>query len=52
MNMTGYFHHRDRVFSLVVIVLATIFYSMIGGMDEPYSSGALAASTYPRLILA
>jgi putative tricarboxylic transport membrane protein len=52
MNMTGYFHHRDRVFALVVIVLATIFYSMIGGMDEPYSSGALAASTYPRLILA
>ena len=52
MNMTGFFHHRDRVFALVLIVLASIFYALIGGMEEPYSPGALAASTYPRLILA
>ncbi len=52
MTMTGFFHHRDRVFALVLIVLASIFYALIGGMDEPYSPGALAASTYPRLILA
>ena len=52
MNMTGFFHHRDRVFALVLIVLASIFYSLIGGMDEPYSPGAMSASTYPRLILA
>ena len=52
MTMTGFFHHRDRAFALVLIVLASIFYALIGGMDEPYSAGALAASTYPRLILA
>jgi len=52
MNMTGLFHHRDRVFALVLIVLASIFYALIGGVEEPYSPGALAASTYPRLILA
>ena len=52
MAMTGVFHHRDRVFALVLIVLASIFYTLIGGMEEPYSPGALAASTYPRLILA
>ena len=52
MTMTGFFHQRDRVFALVLIVLASIFYALIGGMDEPYSPGALAASTYPRLVLA
>ena len=50
--MTGFFKHRDRVFALVLIVVASIFYTLIGGMEEPYSPGALAASTYPRLILA
>lgn len=49
--MTGFFHHRDRVFALVLIVLASIFYALIGGLEEPYSPGALSASTYPRLIL-
>ena len=49
--MTSFFHHRDRVFALVLIVLASIFYALIGGMDEPYSPGALAASSYPRFIL-
>jgi putative tricarboxylic transport membrane protein len=52
MNVTGFFQNRDRVFALVLIVLASIFYALIGGMEEPYSSGALSASTYPRLILA
>ena len=51
MTMTGFCQHRDRVFALVLIVLASICYSLIGGMEEPYSTGALAASTYPRLIL-
>ena len=51
INMTGFFQHRDRVFALLLIVLASIFYALIGGMEEPYSPGALAASTYPRLIL-
>ena len=51
MNMTGFIQHRDRVFALVLIVLASIFFALIGGMEEPYSPGALAASTYPRLIL-
>jgi hypothetical protein len=51
-TLTGFFQHPDRVFALVLIVLASIFYALIGGMEEPYSSGALAASTYPRLILA
>jgi hypothetical protein len=50
-TMTDFFHHRDRVFSLVLIVLASIFYALIGGVDEPYSPGALAASSYPRFIL-
>ena len=51
MNMTGFIQHRDRVFALVLIVLASIFFALIGGLEEPYSPGALAASTYPRLIL-
>lgn len=51
INMTGFFHHSDRVFALVLIVLASIFYALIGGVEEPYSPGTLAASTYPRLIL-
>ena len=51
MSVTGFFHHRDRAFALVLIVLAAIFYALIGGMEEPYSSGALSASTYPRFIL-
>ena len=51
MTMTDFFQHRDRVFALVLIVLASICYTLIGGMEEPYSPGALAASTYPRLIL-
>ena len=52
MNVTGFLQNRDRVFALVLIVLASIFYALIGGMEEPYSSGSLSASTYPRLILA
>ncbi len=52
MTMTGFVQNRDRVFALVLIVLASIFYALIGDMEEPYSPGALAASTYPRLILA
>ena len=52
MNVTGFFQHRDRVFALVLIVLASIFYALIGGMEAPYSSGDLAASSYPRFILA
>ena len=50
-TMTNFAHHRDRVFALVLIVLAAIFYGLVGGMEEPYSSGALSASTYPRFIL-
>ena len=49
--MTGFFLHRDRVFALVMIVLASIFYALISGLEDPYSPGALSASTYPRLIL-
>ena len=52
MTRTGFFHHRDRVFALVLIVLGTILFAAIGGVEEPYSPGALSASTYPRLILA
>jgi hypothetical protein len=50
--MKAFFRHPDRVFALVLIVLATFLYALIGGMDETYSPGALSASTYPRLILA
>ena len=50
-TMTGSFFHPDRVFALVLIVLASVFYALIGGVEEPYSPGDLAASTYPRLIL-
>ena len=49
--MTGFFQHSDRAFAFVLIVLASIFYALIGGMQEPYSPGAFSASTYPRLIL-
>ena len=52
MNVTNFLHNRDRLFALVLIILASVFYTLIGGMEEPYSSGALAASTYPRFILA
>ena len=51
-KIKGIFRHRDRTFALVMLVLAAVFYALIGGMEEPYSPGAMAASTYPRLILA
>jgi putative tricarboxylic transport membrane protein len=51
MGLFNYFRHKDRLFAIVIIVMAIIMYVIIGDMDEPYSPGALAASTYPRLIL-
>jgi len=51
MGIINYFRHQDRLFALAIIVLAIIMYVIIGDMDEPYSPGALSASTYPRLIL-
>jgi putative tricarboxylic transport membrane protein len=51
MGIINYFRHQDRLFALVIIVMAIIMYVIIGDMDEPYSPGALSASTYPRLIL-
>jgi len=51
MGIINYFRHQDRLFALAIIVMAIIMYAIIGDMDEPHSPGALAASTYPRLIL-
>lgn len=42
----------DRLFSLLLIVMAVIGYGMIGGMEEVYEPGEIQASTYPRIILA
>ena len=47
----NFFRNSDRVFALILIIMASIMYYLISGMEEPYSTGALAASTYPRLIL-
>jgi len=52
MGLVNYFRQQDRLFALVLIAIAIIMYAIIGDMEEPYSRGALAASTYPRLILA
>ncbi|WP_172378403.1 tripartite tricarboxylate transporter TctB family protein [Vibrio sp. Vb339] len=41
----------DRFFSIALIGISAMLYSMLGGMDEATSPGELAASTYPRLLL-
>lgn len=51
MGLINYFRHQDRIFALITIGIALIMYVVIGQMEEPHSPGAMAASTYPRLIL-
>ena len=51
MKIITYLRHKDRIFALVMIVFSVVMYVLIGGLEEPYSPGALAASTYPRLVL-
>lgn len=41
----------DRFFAIVLIGISALLYAMLGGMDEAYSPGELAASTYPRMLL-
>jgi putative tricarboxylic transport membrane protein len=43
--------NSDRLFAVLSIAFASVMYVIIGGMEEPYSPGALAASSYPRLVL-
>ena len=52
MSIVKYFRHSDRIFALIVITVSVFLYVLIGDMDEAYSPGAMAASSYPRLILA
>ncbi|MGK0298856.1 MAG: putative tricarboxylic transport membrane protein [Gammaproteobacteria bacterium] len=51
MRIVNFFRHSDRIFAVIVITISAILYLLIGGMDEAYSPGAMAASSYPRLIL-
>ncbi len=51
MSPLRWFANTDRLFAVLLIAFASVMYVIIGGMDEPYSPGALAASTYPRLVL-
>jgi hypothetical protein len=51
MNVAGFLRNQDRIFALLMIAISSVMYGLIGGMEEAYSPGALAASTYPRLLL-
>ena len=51
MKVIDFFKNSDRIFALMMIIMSVVMYFLIGGMDEPYSPGALSASTYPRLVL-
>ena len=51
MNTINYFRNQDRLFALVLIGLAAIMFAITGSMEEPRAPGALAASTYPKLVL-
>lgn len=52
MKVINFFKNSDRLFALMMIIIAMVMYALIGGMDEPYSPGAMSASTYPRVVLA
>jgi hypothetical protein len=51
MNLVEFVRNTDRLFAVLMIVISLVLYGLIGGLEEPYSPGAMAASTYPRLIL-
>jgi hypothetical protein len=41
----------DRYFSILIALLAAIFFVVIGGKADPASAGSISASTYPRILL-
>ncbi len=41
----------DKTFSVMLIAISALLYSMLGGMDPAMSEGEISASTYPRLLL-
>lgn len=51
MGPLKWLHNTDKLFAVILIAFAAVMYVIIGGMEEPYMPGALAASTYPRLVL-
>jgi hypothetical protein len=51
MKVLEQLKNTDRIFAMVIIAVSMVLYWYIGGMEEPYSPGALSASTYPRLVL-
>lgn len=51
MRILRWLGNPDRLLAMTVIVIACFMFYLIGGKDEPYSPGAMAASTYPRLVL-
>jgi putative tricarboxylic transport membrane protein len=51
MKPVDFLKNTDRIFAMVTIVISMVMFYLIGGMEEPYSPGALSASTYPRIIL-
>ncbi len=51
MKVIEHLKNTDRIFALVIIFFSMVMFWYIGGMEEPYSPGALSASTYPRLVL-
>jgi hypothetical protein len=51
VNVLNYLRHPERLFALVLIGLAAVLYALAEGMQEAYGPGAIAASTYPKLVL-
>jgi len=49
-NKIKIFHH-DRIFTLLLIAIAVIFFYMIGKISDTPGTGELATATYPRVIL-
>lgn len=51
MDMFGRLRHPDRLFAMVVIIVAAIMYAVAGSLAPPANPGGIAASTYPKFIL-
>lgn len=51
MTILKYLRESDRLFAIALMVFAVTMYLLAGGLAEAYGPGAIAASTYPRLVL-
>lgn len=51
MSVLSHLRHPDRLFGVIVIMLATVMFVVTGTMAPPVSPGEIAASTYPKILL-